>query len=225
MAKNVARPKNIRFAVIATDIVVFRIVAGELCVLLGKVNTSPYFINRWGVIGGLVLPKETVEKSAERLLQTKAGIGSMYKEQLYTFSSVDRDPRGRVVSVAHLGLAKESLRAGEGSMDIRWVSLRALPDLAYDHNEMVAMGLERLRARIGYTNIVQHLLPETFTLSELQALYEKVLNRKLDKRNFRKKVLKTRMIRKSGIMKKEGAMRPAALYEFASKAVKTVQIL
>lgn len=225
MPKIISKSK-LQFAILAVDVVCFRVSAEGLSVLLGEVNVPPFFVNKWGVIGGLISPKETAEDAVNRHLKTKAGMTKLYKEQLYTFSQVDRDPRGRVVSVAYMALVHGDQRdEKKASVNTRWCPVSALPKLAYDHNEIVEGGVERLRAKIGYTNIAQHLLSKEFTLSELQSVYEVVLDREVDKRNFRKKVIGVRMVKKTGKKKFLGTKKPAALYSFMKNKVEIVEIL
>ncbi len=217
---------NIRFAVVSIDAACFRVVNRELFVLLGKVNLPPHFTDHWGLIGGMVRPDETTDDALKRHLSAKANIKNIYHEQLYTFSGINRDPRGRVIAVAYLALSGEDPQeGGEGSVPTKWFPVEDLPRLAYDHKEIIETGIERLQARIGYTNIAQHLLPKEFTLTELQETYESILKKKLDKRNFRKKVLAVKLIKETGKKKREGATRPAALYRFSSKGVTVVEIL
>lgn len=219
-------PDKYRFAVLASDIITFRVVDGALHVLLGEVTSESSFKGWWAGIGGIVRPNETAEEAADRYLLEKAGIHNVYKEQLYTFSGLDRDPRGRVVAVAYLALAsKDPQNRGEARTATKWMRLDHIPKLAYDHREMVHYALERLRAKIRYTNIAQYLLPEEFTLTELQSVYEIILGERLDKRNFRKKVLAAHTLKDMKITKKQGVMRPAALYRFASSKLALADIL
>lgn len=217
--------KELRFAVVAVDAVCFRVIAGQLSVLLGKVNMEPHYKNEWGLIGGLVLTDENADEAVERHLKDKAGIEKIYKEQLYTFSAIRRDPRGRVISVAYLCLASEALSEGAGAIKTKWTPVHDVPELAYDHSEILRVALERLRARVAYTNITQYLLPQEFTLSELQKTYEIVLHRTLDKRNFRKKVQETRLVAATTKKVRRGANRPALLYRFSSKRPAVIEIL
>ncbi len=217
--------KKLRFAVVAVDAACFRIVSGELCVLLGRVNAAPHYKNRWGLIGGLIHADENADRAVERHLRDKAGIKGIYKEQLYTFSSIGRDPRGRVISVAYLCLAPEALVESEGSVKTRWCPVADVPSLAYDHDEILRAALERLRSRIGYTNIAQHLLPKEFTLSDLQTTYETVLHKKLDKRNFRKKVQGAKLVTATNKKERKGASRPAILHRFSLSRIKNIEIL
>lgn len=220
------RPSEMYFAVLAVDVVCFRIIDNRLHVLLGKVTSSSGFDGMWGFIGGLIKPDETAKEAVERHLRDKAGIANVYKEQLYTFSDVNRDKRGRVVSVAYLALAgKDPQDHSQTKTETKWQPVDTLPKLAYDHDEIFKRAIERLRAKIGYSNIAQHLLPEEFTLSEMQKVYEIVLGKPIDKRNFRKKILAAEMVKETGLTRKEGVMRPAALYEFTSKKFTIFEIM
>jgi 8-oxo-dGTP diphosphatase len=217
-------PKHLRFAVVAVDAACLKVDHGKLSVLVGRVNTKPHYVNRWGLIGGLILPNENADEAITRHLATKAGVKRIYKEQLYAFSDVDRDPRGRVISVAYLCLADDTI-AGGGEAQAKWMPVKDVPKLAYDHDLVLRTAVERLRARIGYTNIAQHLLPREFTLTNLQNTYEAVLGHKLDKRNFRKKVQEVKLVTGTGKKEHKGASRPAELYRFSSKETKTIEIL
>lgn len=217
---------SLKFAVLATDVVCFRIIDRRLSVLLGKVTTVPAFAGKWALIGGLILPNETADQSVERHLSDKAGIVNVFKEQLYTFSDINRDPRGRVVSVAYMALASKNVQnISKARIETKWTPADNLPKLAYDHNKIIDYGVERLRAKIKYTNIAQYLLPEEFTLSELQTVYETVTGKRLDKRNFRKKILASGILNDTKLTRKQGVMRPAALYEFSSKKIITIDLI
>lgn len=217
----------LRFAVLATDTVAFRLFNNTLEVLLISV-TNPAFAGKEGLPGGLITPEETAEQAAVRHLTDKGGLAGAYIEQLYTFSDVDRDPRGRVVSVAHLALFSPDearLESREAQEAGRWCPVESVPKLAYDHDTILRTALERLRARIEYTTIIRHLLPKEFTLTELQMAYESILAHELDKRNFRKKILALGLIAETGRTRTQGASRPAALYKFARPGVQTIEIL
>lgn len=209
---------ELRFAALAVDAVCFRINNSELEVLLGKVVTVSKYDGYFAHIGGLIRVDETAEEAVDRLLRDKAGIKEIYKEQLYTFSGIDRDPRGRVVSVAYLALAPkgEIEEAGKKSVETKWAPVRGLKGLAYDHDNITKVALERLRSKIIYTDIARHLMPKEFTLSDLQKVYEAVIGESMDKRNFRKRVLSLGNLRDTKRTIKRGVMRPAALYVFKS---------
>lgn len=215
------------FAVLATDVAIFTIRDGELKILLIQMKKPPYR-GAWALPGGLIGARETPEKAAMRHLREKSGVSRSYLEQLYTFGALNRDPFGRVVSVAYMALVSSEdmhLTTTEAYSDIGWFPVRALPRLAYDHAAMIRYAVKRLRARIGYSTIVYGLLPREFRLSELQLVYEIILEKKLDKRNFRKHILKLGIIRSA--YKKVGGVpsRPATLYRFMKQSPEIVSII
>lgn len=174
----------------ATDCVVFGFDEGELKLLLLKRGAAP-FKGKWALPGGLVQLKEDGEECARRILKEKASIGKIFLEQLYTFSDTDRDPRGRVISIAYYALVKLSdylVKAGRDTENAEWFPVSEIPKLAFDHNEIVKMAIARLRGKVRYQPIGFELLPAKFTLTQLQHLYEAILGENLDKRNFRKKI-------------------------------------
>lgn len=217
-----------KHAVIATDVVILTVEEGKLKVLLIKMKKKP-FAGMWACPGGLVDGSESVDASAKRILREKSGVGNIYLEQLYTFGRVDRDPFGRVVSVAYFALIPEGSRlkvkTTDEYEDISWFDANDLPRLAYDHKEIIECALARLRAKLEYTNIVYSLLPEEFTLTEMQKVYEEILNKKIDKRNFRKKILSLGLVKKTGKTTLGRVSRPAELYKFKQKSMKVVEIL
>ena len=223
-------PELLRFAVLAADVILFAIREGRLVVRLIPVKHFPNSSAREGFPGGLLLPSENAEETALRILETKTGISAahVHLEQLYTFSRVDRDPRGRVVAVAYLALvpwdALELHEQGECAGS-RWVPVTSATGLAYDHDEMRILALERLRSRIVYTTIIQKLLPKEFTLTDLEEAYELVLGRPIDKRNFRKKIIKLNILKELAHRKEGGRHRPARLYCFQGKVIKDIGIL
>ena len=223
----VKKQKRYKFTVIATDIAIFTIKDQELNVLLIKMKKE-YFRGLWAVPGGLVKPTESVDSSAKRNLFEKTKMKDVYLEQLYTFGSVDRDPYGKVVSVAHFALIPDSgikLKTSKDYDDIDWFSINRLPKLAYDHDEIIHFAVDRLRGKLTYTNIVYSLLPEEFTLSELQRIYEIILSKKLDKRNFRKKIISLKFVSKTDKKTFGKAHRPANLYRFTQRSPRIIQIL
>lgn len=230
MRRNEVSVKRLRFAVLATDVVLFTVRNNTLLIRLTRVNRPPHFPNSKGLPGGLIDPKETAEETARRLLRTKAEINpdKPHVEQLYTFSGVDRDPRGRVVAVAYMALVSwEQLSAREqaDTFDAWWSPARETGHLAYDHNEVLHMAIDRLRSRVTYTTLMGKLMPKAFTLTELEHTYESVLHTGLDKRNFRKKILKLDFITPLPHKRTGGAFRPAQLYRLSSNKVKEVGIL
>jgi 8-oxo-dGTP diphosphatase len=205
-----------KFAVLAADIAVFTIQDGELCVLLIEILKKPH-AGKWALPGGLVKPREEILHAAFRHLKEKTGVTNAYLEQLYTFGALGRDPLGRVVSVAYMALIPSEpveLETTEEYGGVGWFPVKKLPSLAYDHKEMVHYGVNRLRTKLEYTNIVYSLLPERFTLTELQKVYETILARVLDKRNFRKKFLSLGLIEATRQFRRGGRQRPAQLFKF-----------
>jgi 8-oxo-dGTP diphosphatase len=219
--------ERISLAAVAVDVAIFTMKGGELQVLLIHVKDSP-FSNRWALPGGMVRLKESLEDAVKRHLLAKAGIRDIYVEQLYTFGDVGRDPRGRVVSVAYFALIPSEgleLKTSEEYRAIDWFPLTELPQLGYDHADVIAMAYERLRSKLEYTNIVYSLLPREFTLSELQGVYEVILRRKLDKRNFRKRISQLNLLKRIPARKKTGTHRPAQVYAFVKRRPEFMNIL
>jgi 8-oxo-dGTP diphosphatase len=220
------RPPKLRFAILAVDVAVIAVLKGVPHVLLMPVHLPPDIVNAYALPGGLVRPEETAEQACIRLLDEKCGLKDCYSEQLATFSAVDRDPRGRVVSVAYLVLVPEPVARGHRPPDgLQWREAARVGKLAYDHNEIVAAALARLRAKLQCTTVARHLIAPQFTLSELQNLYESVLGHALDKRNFRKKLIAEGIVRTTGKMLQAALGRPSELYRFAGSKVEVISIL
>ena len=197
---------------VAVDLVIFTVREGALQVLLIERGVPP-FQGQWALPGGFVLERETLEDAARRELREETGLRDVYLEQLYTFGDPDRDPRGRTVAVAYFALTPPApLQASTDAANAAWHPAARPPRLAFDHARILKTGLERLRAKVGYSTVGFELLPEQFTLSELQSLYEAILERPLDKRNFRKKILSLGLLKSGG--QKRAAGRPARLYSF-----------
>ncbi len=181
---------------LTVDVLLFAVLDERLSVLLIQRKGEP-FRDRWAIPGGFVEMNEDLEAAARRELREETGLsGDLYIEQLYTFGDPDRDPRGRTISVAYYGLVSAAdtaaVRSGDDASDARWVPLdQALGNLplAFDHEQVLQTGLARLRGKLDYTAVGFELLPETFTLSALQQVYEIILGRPLDKRNFRRKIV------------------------------------
>lgn len=207
-------------AALAVDVVLFTISAEELRTLLVPVGAEPGRL--WAFPGGRVRASESLEAAIARVLA--GGPRVAYLEQLKTFGDPGRDPSGRVVSTAYLALVPQSEASASNASGVAWFAADRLPALAYDHREMAAAALERLRAKLGYTNIVYGLLPEEFTLGELQCAYEIILGRALDRRNFRKKILATGLLAALA-RKRRGAHRPATLYRFRRRAPTIVEMI
>ena len=201
---------------VAVDCVVFGIDDGALKVLLIERGADP-FRGTWALPGGFVLEGESLEQAARRELLEETGVDELYLEQLYTFGEPKRDPRGRVIAVAYYALVKLRNYRTNPSTDARqatWFKVSELPPLAFDHAGIVDCARERLRGKVRYQPIGFELLPDKFTLTELQKLYETILERELDKRNFRKKILSMDLLEDTGEIQKGVAHRAARLYAF-----------
>jgi 8-oxo-dGTP diphosphatase len=219
--------KRYKHAVIASDVVIFTIDNDQLKVLLIKMRKAP-FADCWAMPGGLVRAEESVDGAAARLLSAKTGVKDVFLEQLYTFGAINRDPFGRVVSVAYFALIPAGglkLRTTKEYAGVKWFPIAEVPKLAYDHKTVLTMAAERLRSKLSYTNIVCNLLPEEFTLGQLQKVYEVISGKKIDKRNFRKKLDHLKIVKALGRKTSGEACRPASLYAFIDKKPKIIDIL
>jgi 8-oxo-dGTP diphosphatase len=203
-------------AALTVDGVVFGFDAGELKVLLIQRALEP-FKGKWALPGGFVHVDETLDEAARRELAEETGLENVFLEQLYTFGTVKRDPRERVVSVAYYALVKLSdhhAKAATDAANAQWFPVSQLPKLAFDHADIVALALARLQSKVRYQPIGFELLPPKFTLSDLQHLYEVILSAELDKRNFRKKVLGFGLLVALNETQIGGRHRPAQLFRF-----------
>jgi 8-oxo-dGTP diphosphatase len=191
----------------------------DLQVLLIQRKLEPYQMC-WALPGGFAHLDETLECAARRELSEETGLTDIYLEQLYTFGAVDRDPRERVVTVAYYALVNLGAHAVHASTDAcaaEWFPCRDLPPLAFDHADIVETARQRLRGKVRYQPIGFELLPRKFTLTQLQTLYEIVLETRLDKRNFRKKILGMSLLTQLDEMQTGVAHRAARLYRFDQK--------
>jgi len=211
--------------VVAVDVVLFTIHDGSLKVLLVRRDRPP-FQGLWSLPGGFVGRVESVDEAALRELQEETGISTVYLEQLYTYGDLDRDPRGRVITVSYYAVVSWLQFQGKAKTSLtetKWFPVTRLPQIAFDHKRIVLHGLERLQNKVNYTSVAFQLLPKTFTLSELQQAYEVILGQPLDKRNFRKKMTQLGILRDTGSRKGKGRRRPARLYSFTETRVVKLQ--
>jgi 8-oxo-dGTP diphosphatase len=206
-------------AALTVDCVVFGLDDEDLKVLLIQRDQEP-FAGRWALPGGFVRLDETVDQAARRELQEETGLEKVFLEQLYTFSDLDRDPRERVVTIASYALVRLSAHQVKAATDARnaaWFAVDDLPDLAFDHDTIFPVALTRLQGKVRYQPIGFELLPPKFSLTRLQRMYEIILERPLDKRNFRKKILSLDILQDLGEVEQDVAHRAAQLYRFDEK--------
>jgi 8-oxo-dGTP diphosphatase len=204
---------------VTVDVVVFTLHKDELQVLLIR-RGDPPFKDSWAIPGGFVESGESLEEAAARELHEETGLALPYLEQLYTFGDPGRDPRGWVISVVYISLIpteEAHLRAGDDAAEAAWHPAYALPKLAFDHAKILDSALTRLRYKLEYSAVGFQLLPDVFTLTELQSAYEIVLDEKLDKRNFRRKILQAGILVDTN-QTRTGEGRPAKLYRHREDA-------
>jgi 8-oxo-dGTP diphosphatase len=204
---------------VTIDSVVFGYDGESLLLLLINRREEPYK-NCWTLPGGFMYMEETAEACAERVLKEKTGLREVFLEQLYSFTATDRDPRGRVIAIAYYALVnpqKYQLVAGQKANEIKWFKVNDLPAMGFDHAAVVAKALSRLKAKVTYQPIGFELLAEKFTLTELQFLYETVLQKTIDKRNFRKRIQESGVVRATGEKRKGLKNRAPELFVFDPK--------
>jgi ADP-ribose pyrophosphatase YjhB (NUDIX family) len=216
----IARPK------VAVDTVLFAIEGDRLKCYLVQL-TAGAAAGKWAFPGGLVRVGETLDEAARRELDDATGLRELYLEQLCSFGDPSRDPGAHVVSVGYLGLIDDASAANSCSRKYaagRWFEVARLPALAYDHSVIADYALRRLKSKLEYSNIACNLLPPTFTFAELEELYATVLERSLDRRNFRRRILAMGLLRRLS-KKRRGAHRPAAFYAFRHRSVHAIEML
>ncbi len=203
---------------VTVDTVAFAIHQDSLEVLLIKRKHDP-FKAHWALPGGFLADDDaTLEAAAKRELYEETNVSNVYLEQLYSFGDLGRDPRGRVVTVTYLALLREEeleLRASSDASGVAWWPVNDLPRLAFDHNEVISYAQQRLKYKIEYSPAAFALVPDKFTLRELQTVYEAVLGHNVDNRNFRKKFLGCGVLQELDETSKESSFRPARLYAFS----------
>lgn len=210
----------------AADIGIFRFVESQLQIYLVRLKTADM---RGGLSlpGSLIAPDENLDQAARRIYYEATGNQGEYFEQVFTFSDPDRDERRRSISTAYMAFpkaAEQSFQFCDKYQGGGWYNAFQCSGLAYDHDKILEVCLERISAKLNYTTIALYLLPELFTLTDMQVLYEICLQRKLDKRNFRKKILSLQMIDATGQKRRGGRARPAMLYRATEKKMETIQL-
>lgn len=205
-------------SVFTVDCIIFGFDEGELKILLIERNEDPF--KGWFALPGYYVEKtEAIETAAQRILYESTGLKGIFMEQFYTFGTLGRHPQGRVITVAYYAMIrltgqKEVKPVTDFAKQAVWMNVKDIPELAFDHSRIFRKGFEKIRNKISYQPIAFELLPEKFTLTELQNLYEVILNKKLDKRNFRKKMLSYDILRELGEKQKGVSYRAAKLYKF-----------
>ncbi len=208
---NQTRPQAVPHEIrVGVEVVVFTIRDDALHVLLAQADAA------WALPTDLVQPDETVDNTARRALDDVAGSGNVWLEQLYTFGDVHRAPGARVISIAHYALVSADVLTDVGTRAARWWPVATLPLLVLDHRRIIDYALARLRNKLSYTTVGFQLLPARFTLSDLQRVYEVILGRELDKRNFRRKVELLGIVKPTREQRVAASGRPAQLYRFVA---------
>jgi len=208
---------------VTVDVLFFTIKEDKLQVLLIKRAAWPYQ-SFWALPGGFVSMNENLDDAAAREIYDECGIKNLFLEQLFTFGEVKRDPRTRVITVAYYALApSEEIKKIQKNevKEAKYFPVDSLPKMAFDHEKIIKVGFERLKSKIGYSNIVFGLLPAVFSLSEVQKIYEIIYGKVVDKRNFRKWIISSGLLVSTGNKKSGQANRPALLYKFARRDVVT----
>ncbi len=212
-------PPPVAPPLVAVVVVIFTVVDDDLRVLLIRRSAGP-FSDYWALPGGFLAEGETLDRAAARKLLDETGVSDVYLEQLYTFGELSRgEGAGRGVAITYFALVQYGqvrLRESD-TWQPQWHSVYKLPPLAFDNNAVVDYAVRRLRSKLDYTNVAYSLLPRQFTLSDLQEVYEAILDRELDKRNFRRRMLSLGIIKPAGATRMEGAHRPAQLFTFTRR--------
>ncbi len=219
--------KEIKHAIVATDIVIFTIKDNVLCTVVSKVDRPPHYVNINAFLGGLMLPEEDSDQAVKRILESKHDIKNITKnmhfEQFKSFSKVDRDKRGRVVSIAYIAVVNINQLSSD-SEHYQIIDCNKLKKLAYDHNLILTEAIDRLRFLLQVTTISKYFLEESFTLSNLHQTFEIVLNKEIDKRNFLKKIKNLNIIEETGEKIRGAKNRPAMLYAYSFDFIKNIEI-
>ena len=198
---------------ITVDTVILTIKNDALNVLLVRRNNEP-FKDKWAIPGGYVRMSENLDEAAVRVLKEKTNVENIYLEQLYTFGDPLRHPVSRVITCAYFALIRSEDVDVVTTDELAWHKVSELPPLAFDHKEIIEYALKRTRERLEMCPVAYQLLNEKFTLTEMQKAYEMIMEKKLDKRNFRKKVITTEGLRELNEFSKSSSKRPARLYTF-----------
>ncbi len=210
---------------VTVDLIIFTVKDNDLKLLLKKRDSWPDE-GKWALPGSFIEMDESLEEAAKRTLHEKTGLDDVYLEQLYTFGQPERDPRTRVITVGYYALVNyEEVRDVDELENVEWYSAYELPELAFDHSEIADYSIERLRAKMEYSTAAYSFLPEKFTLSDFQEVYETVFDKEFDRRNFRRKLKKKDIVEDTGEKTEGVSHRPAKLYCKGRELGEIVEIL
>lgn len=210
---------------VAVDAVVFGYAGHQLQILLIQQKFGVHQ-DQWALPGGFVKDEETLDAAVLRELKEETGVEANYLEQLYSFGAINRDERARVVSIAYLALINPKnykLKADTDAKDVRWFNITEIPSLAFDHKDIIQAGIKRLRTQINLQPIGFELLNKKFPFSDLEHLYQSILDKKIDRRNFRKKILSFGILEETNEVQKINSGRPAKLFKFNQKKYRQLE--
>lgn len=209
---------------ITVDTIIFTIIDEGLKVLLINREKEPL---GWALPGTFVGINESIDDAAKRGLENKTGVKNVYLEQLYTFGELQRDPRGRIITVSYLALinSKDLELKGKNDKEVKWFDPYKVKGLCFDHDKILKYAIQRLQWKLEYTTIAFQLLPKKFTLTQLQKTYEIIFRKQFDKRNFRKKIFSIGLVEPTKEYTKNVSHRPALLYKFTKKIGEIVEII
>jgi ADP-ribose pyrophosphatase YjhB (NUDIX family) len=213
--------KEFQKVFVSVDCIIFGFEANKLKILIGKRQMDPGR-GEWSLYGGFVRNDESIDDAADRTLFNLTGLRNVYMRQVGAFGKIDRDPGERVISIAYYALINvkdydEKLRVQHG---VEWVNIEDLPQMYSDHNEMVSQARKQMSRKMKTEPVGFELLPDLFTLTQLQRLYEAVYGEEIDKRNFRKRIKDMEFIEQTELIDKKSSKRGAHLYRFNKKAYK-----
>lgn len=211
-----SKSKSENGVIIETLINIFTVEKGNLKILLQRKKEDPYK-GYWILPGKIINNETTLEESVDETLKEVIGTFNIYIEQDYTFSNINRNPGNRVVATSYIGLIDSKIveiMKNNDETEISWFTIDEIPKMAFDHREILDKSLQKLKTKLTNSIVLKQLFPSDFTLPELQSVFESIMNKKLDRRNFRKKFLNLNLIEETGYNSTSGSGRPAKLYRF-----------
>lgn len=210
----------------ATDLVISKFRDGKIFIYLVKISAE-HLKGKWALPGALIKNDETLEQAATRVFSEASNTKQVTLEQLYTFSDPKRDPRNRSISTAYLAFADnpENFKVCSKYLEGKWFDVKEIPKLAYDHNKILSVALERIASKLNYSTLGFFLLNKEFTLTEFQELCEYFAKNPIDKRNFRKKVLSLNIVKETGKTVTNRIARPAKIYSPIKRKISVISFL